>query len=467
MILSHYVLRKKLFHDIELKSRFNAHIFGITFGFCVLFFQLFLLEIMEIDTMSTRSVFWKFCLYSLDIILFYLLPFAYLKGKLENTQNTTLFCTQNIFLGFFLSFLAVLFIFVQIHNYWYYDSSKENTDGFLFSVVALAVSVPMQTKLLVYTGVILTAMLQGFAGINLFFQHIFDPLFGIELLDEELDFSVTRAPREKRVQNLKSILDMIVKEKTKLQKLRKKQSSQTQESSGFLGGFFRNPFSSKEGELRDKIDVCQAEIKTMEKVQEECYQNMLISHQIEQKRKFMTTPIGRVLSIFGKIIAFFCILKILGTLRSIFASSNINTDGGINRNVKSALSYLPFAFRDDIYNDLIVQYISFVFVGSLIYLNVNSLFNNLLASLKNILMRETKIKLSSNTTMIVFCFFMGIYFMSNVLLMSMNLHQRYRSSIDDILEKQLNYALIKWAFDHVFIGASIGSICILSFNRYV
>jgi hypothetical protein len=70
-------------------------------------------------------------------------------------------------------------------------------------------------------GVILTAVLQGFAGVNLFFFHLFDPFFGIELLDEELDFSITRAPREKRVQNLKSILGMIVKEKRKLQKLRK------------------------------------------------------------------------------------------------------------------------------------------------------------------------------------------------------------------------------------------------------
>lgn len=131
------------------------------------------------------------------------------------------------------------------------------------------------------------------------------------------------------------------------------------------------------------------------------------------------------------------------------------------------LSYLPFAFNQDIYNDLLVQYISFFFVGSLIYLNVNSLFNNLLASLKNILMRDLKFKLSSNTTMIVFCFFMGIYFMSNVLLMSMNLHDKYRDSLDEILDKQLDYITIKWLFDYVFLVSTLISFCILSFNRYV
>ena len=90
-------------------------------------------------------------------------------------------------------------------------------------LASLIVSVPTQTKLLVDVGVILTAILQGFAGINLFFTNLFDPIFGIELLDEEFDFSISRTPREKRVQNLKSILDMIIKEKIKLQRLRNKQ----------------------------------------------------------------------------------------------------------------------------------------------------------------------------------------------------------------------------------------------------
>lgn len=61
----------------------------------------------------------------------------------------------------------------------------------------MLISIPAQTKFLVNVGVVLTALLQGFAGVNLFFFHIFDPFFGIELLDEELDFSVSKTPREK------------------------------------------------------------------------------------------------------------------------------------------------------------------------------------------------------------------------------------------------------------------------------
>lgn len=211
MAVSHYFLKRKLFHDIELKSKLNEQIFGITFGCSVLFFQMFLLEILAVDTATTRTLFWKLCLYSLDVIIFYLLPIAYIRGKFESPR------AKNLILVLFLVALLAVFIFVQVIK-----MSTSNTEpGYIYTFIALFISIPTQTKFLVNTGVILTAVLQGFAGVNLFFCHLFDPFFGIELLDEELDFSISRAPREKRVQNLKSILHMIAREKRKLQKLRK------------------------------------------------------------------------------------------------------------------------------------------------------------------------------------------------------------------------------------------------------
>ena len=69
--------------------------------------------------------------------------------------------------------------------------------------------------------------------------------------------------------------------------------------------------------------------------------------------------------------------------------------------------------------------------------------------------------------MIVFCFFMGVYFMSNVLLMSLNLKEKYRDSLDEILEKQLDYRTIRRLFDYIFLTSTVWSVWILSFNRYV
>ena len=151
----------------------------------------------------------------------------------------------------------------------YMETSTEKS-GYIYSTINLFISVPTQTKFLVNMGVILTAILQGFAGVNFFFFRLFDPIFGIELLDEELDFSITRAPREKRVQNLKSILGMITKEKRKLQKLRKKNKKAIEQKNkkSAIRNFFSTAFQTNE-EYSSEISCSQAEIKTMEKVQEE------------------------------------------------------------------------------------------------------------------------------------------------------------------------------------------------------
>jgi len=193
--------------------------------------------------------------------VFYLLPFAYIRGKFESRR------AKNLILVIFIGALLIMFIFMQATSYM--ETSTEKS-GYIYSTINLFISVPTQTKFLVNMGVILTAILQGFAGVNFFFFRLFDPIFGIELLDEELDFSITRAPREKRVQNLKSILGMITKEKRKLQKLRKKNKKAIEQKNkkSAIRNFFSTAFQTNE-EYSSEISCSQAEIKTMEKVQEE------------------------------------------------------------------------------------------------------------------------------------------------------------------------------------------------------
>ena len=263
------------------------------------------------------------------------------------------------------------------------------------------ISVPRQTKFLVRTGTVLTAILQGFAGINLFFVNLFDPIFGIELLDEELGFNISRVPREKRVHNLKSILSMIAKEKYKMQKLLKKQQKEKGSSNrGFFMSFFKSSDDSED--LPTKIELCKAEINTMRKVQEEYYQDMMISYQIEERKRFMRTPLGQLFMWVGRAVAIFCMFKIFMTIRSVFFLDNANRNNSLGTKIKYAMTLLHISFSNDVYNELIIQFCTFCFVGIIIYININSLFNNLLVSLKNVLMSELKIKFSSSTTIIIF-----------------------------------------------------------------
>lgn len=144
--------------------------------------------------------------------------------------------------------MVCIFVIVQVIGY---TQSNSDNYGYMYTVISVLVSVPKQTQLLVNIGVVLTAALQGFAGINLFFLHIFDPLFGIELLDEELDFSVSRAPREKRVENLISILNMIAKGKMKLQKLKLKKHKLPEDKESSFIGMFKSVFQSNDDDVSE------------------------------------------------------------------------------------------------------------------------------------------------------------------------------------------------------------------------
>lgn len=61
---------------------------------------------------------------------------------------------------------------------------------------------------------------------------------------------------------------------------------------GLIMGLFSRAFQTGE-EYSSEIACSEAEIKTMEKVQEECYRDMMASQQIEDKKKFMQTPLGK------------------------------------------------------------------------------------------------------------------------------------------------------------------------------
>ena len=48
--VSFYLLKQKIFEDVELKSKLNQYLFSVTFCACVLLFQMFLFEITALGT---------------------------------------------------------------------------------------------------------------------------------------------------------------------------------------------------------------------------------------------------------------------------------------------------------------------------------------------------------------------------------------------------------------------------------
>ena len=78
----------------------------------------------------------------------------------------------------------------------------------------------------------------------------------------------------------------------------------------------------------------------MEKVQEEYYSDMMISYQIEEKRKFMQTKLGRLLKWIATGVAIFWLFKFFTTIRNVFFLSQPYSSN-LDQNLNSILSALP------------------------------------------------------------------------------------------------------------------------------
>lgn len=70
--------------------------------------------------------------------------------------------------------------------------------------------------------------------------------------------------------------------------------------------------------------------------------------------------------------------------------------------------------KDEMYWEIIIQYISIFFIGILIAANIRSFMNSLLKNLKSAL-RDQFLQLEYNKCILVFSFVMGSYYLSILL----------------------------------------------------
>ena len=95
--------------------------------------------------------------------------------------------------------------------------------------------------------------------------------------------------------------------------------------------------------------------------------------------------------------------------------SPVYSSNKISRHVYTILNFLSlYKAEDELFYEILIQYVSLVFIGALIASNIRSFMRNLLMTLKNLL-RDQLIQISYNTTILVFSFVMGTYYLSVLL----------------------------------------------------
>lgn len=186
----------------------------------------------------------------------------------------------------------------------------------------------------------------------------------------------------------------------------------------------------------------------------------------QQQIAYRKTVIGKVTYYLGKVIA------IMYLTRLCFSSKNlvypVYRADRISSNVHRVLTFLKiYDPKDELFWQLTIQYIQLTIIGILIATNIRSFLQNLLKTIKNVL-RDQLIQISYNTTILVFSFIMGSYYLSILLQLSMNLPEsnQSRDAFRNLLDK-FSPQVIFYTFDCAFIIATILGTALLTSNFYI
>ena len=166
--------------------------------------------------------------------------------------------------------------------------------------------------------------------------------------------------------------------------------------------------------------------------------------------------------LFGYFFSIICVYKmIFACINIIFQRYAQQAPDPVTRSIDLGLRFIFHVEMENSQLNEWVQYISFVFVGILVATN-----------LRSFLVQLTKIfhawssALTSNLFVIFLAEIMGMYFVSSVLMMRMNLPLQYRIVVTQVLG-DIEFTFYHVWFDSIFFVSAVGTILLFLISRYV
>lgn len=166
---------------------------------------------------------------------------------------------------------------------------------------------------------------------------------------------------------------------------------------------------------------------------------------------FSKTMQGRYFDFLGHIFSVYCVWKIfISTVNIIF--DRVGKVDPVTRGIEITVKYIGLELDVKFWS----QQFSFLLIGILIVTSIRGLlitmtkFFNSIASAK-----------SSNIIVLALAEIMGMYFVSSVLLMRMNMPEKYRLIITQVLG-ELQFSFYHRWFDLIFLISALSSIGFLS-----
>lgn len=413
---------KILYKNYEVHHSGVLLVFSTTFSLSCTMFVLIIFEIIGIMESSSRYFHWKLQLFVILFVLIVILPAYIAFFVLSNVRYVPPKSHIQVMLTF-VFWCIFLYFFWKIGDPFPILSPRHG----IFSIEQCIGRVGI-------IGVTLMAVLSGFGAVNYPYTSMF--CFIRHVNDTEIQGI------EKR---LMQTMDMIMNKKRRIALAARENLRQASQNvvSG-IWGILKNVKSLPSSE---NINHLKKETGALEELSRQLFLEAVDLHSTQEQVDISKTFKGKYFNVLGYFFSGYCAWKIfISTVNIIF--DRVGKVDPVTRGIEIAVNYLGIQFDVKFWS----QQISFILVGIIIVTSIRGLLITLTRFFYAIASSK-----SSNIIVLCLAHIMGMYFVSSVLLIRMNMPLEYRTIITEVLgDLQFNF-YHRW-FDVIFLISALTSI---------
>lgn len=416
---------KKLFRDYEVHHRLVQLIFSITFSLSCTMFELIIFEILGLLDSSSRYFHWNIGLYMMLFMVIVLIPFYIGYFILINIQ----FVKRQV-----IRPLTILIWLVYIYLFW-----KIGDPFPILSPKQGILAIEQGISRIGVIGVTVMALLSGFGAVNYPYTSM---TYFMRHVDPSQILSI-----EKR---LMQTMDMILVKKKRIALTKKgstaNNSGNKLEKSG-IWGMLKTVTNTVGTSSTENVWQLKQEVAGLEELSRQLFLEAHDMHNMQERVAWSSTWRGKYFNFLGYFFSLYCMWKIfISTINIVF--DRVGKKDPVTRGIEIAVHWIGINIDVTFWS----QHISFFLVGCIVVTSIRGL----LLTLTKFFYAISSSK-SSNIIVLVLAQIMGMYFVSSVLLMRMNMPSEYRIIITQVLgELQFNF-YHRW-FDVIFLVSALSSI---------
>ncbi|XP_044728648.1 Golgi pH regulator [Chrysoperla carnea] len=417
---------KQLFRDYEIHHLIVQLIFSITLALSCTMFELIIFEIVGFMDTSSRYFHWNLGLYLLLFMVIALIPFYIAYFCINNIRNIKKETAKILTIAVWFVFI---FIFWKIGEPFPILSPKQG----IFSIEQCISRIGV-------IGVTVMAVLSGFGAVNYPYTSM---AYFIRNVSESDVLSIEK--------KLMHTMDMILVKKKRIALAKKKSLTTNKEHLNKKSGLWNMLSSVTVSRGNDEnIHQLRLEISGLEELSRQLFLEVHDTRNMLEKIEWSKTFQGKYFNFVGYFFSLYCLWKIFICVINI-VFDRVGKKDPVTRGIEIAVHWMGF----DIDVNFWSQHISFFLVGCIVVTSIRGL----LLTLTKFFYKLSSSK-SSNIIVLILAEIMGMYFVSSVLLMRMNMPAEYRIIITQVLgDLQFNF-YHRW-FDVIFLVSALTSIVTL------